>query len=77
MKRSAWRSRRWDDLTTLQQVLIMLLVSLNVSLAVSAWADLAERPPELVNGSKRTWAFVIAIDVIGPLLYWRRGRITG
>jgi hypothetical protein len=76
MTRSTWRSRRWDDMTTLQQVLIMLLVSLNVSLAVSAWVDLAERPSELVKGSKRTWAFVIAIDVIGPLMYWRRGRIT-
>jgi hypothetical protein len=76
MTRSTWRSPRWDRMSTTQKVLVMLLVSLKVSTTVSAWADLAERPPELVNGSKRTWAFVIAIDVIGPLLYWRRGRIT-
>ncbi|MEX2627277.1 MAG: hypothetical protein WD225_10375 [Ilumatobacteraceae bacterium] len=59
-----------------KRVLIMLLVALKVSTTVSAWADLAERPSELVNGSKRRWAFIIAIDVIGPILYWRRGRIA-
>lgn len=54
----------------------MLLVSFKVASTVAAWADLAERPPDQVRGSKRRWAFVIAIDVIGPLLYWRRGRIV-
>jgi hypothetical protein len=68
------RSRRWDALPPAQKVLVMLLVSLQVSLAVSAWADLAERPAEEINGRKRTWAAVIAVSFIGPLLYFRRGR---
>ncbi|TVR22438.1 MAG: hypothetical protein EA389_13495 [Ilumatobacter sp.] len=70
-----WRSQRWDQMGNVERVLIMLLVSLKIATTVSAWADLAERPAELVNGSKRRWAMIIAIDVIGPLLYWRRGRI--
>jgi hypothetical protein len=45
-----------------------------VSLAVSAWADLAERPAEQVNGRKRRWAAIIAINFVGPVLYFTRGR---
>lgn len=66
--------RRWNDLAPAQKLLVILLASLQVSLAVAAWADLAQRPADQVNGRKRTWAAVIAINFIGPLLYFRRGR---
>jgi hypothetical protein len=52
----------------------MLLTAVQVSLAVSAWTDLAGRPAEHVNGSKRRWAAIIAINFIGPMLYFTRGR---
>jgi hypothetical protein len=71
-----WRSQRWDEMSNAKRVALMLLVSLKVATTVAAWADLAEQPAEKVNGSKRKWAFIIAIDVIGPILYYRRGRIT-
>lgn len=70
------RSQRWDRMPAGKKVLVMLLVSLQVSLAVSAWTDLAQRPAEQINGRKRTWAAIIAIDFVGPLLYFRRGRRT-
>jgi hypothetical protein len=68
------RSKRWDDLSVARKVLVMVMTSVQVSLAVSAWADLASRPASQVNGSKRRWAAVIAINYIGPILYFRRGR---
>jgi hypothetical protein len=68
------RSRRWDELPAPKKVLVMLLTAVQVSLAVPAWSDLAERPPEAVNGSKKTWAAIIAINFVGPILYYRRGR---
>jgi hypothetical protein len=68
------RSRRWDESSTSSKVLVMLLTALQVSLAVSAWADLAERPAEQVNGRKRRWAAIIAINFVGPMLYFTRGR---
>lgn len=68
------RSRRWDESSTAVKVLVMLLTAVQVSLAVSAWTDLAERPAEHVNGSKRRWAAIIAINFIGPMLYFTRGR---
>lgn len=68
------RSKRWDQLSPGKKVLVMLLTSVQISLAVSAWADLAQRPAREINGRKGTWAGVIAINFIGPLLYFRRGR---
>jgi hypothetical protein len=70
------RSRRWDEMSPVQKVLVMVGTALQVSLAVSAWTDLAQRPAEQVNGSKGRWAMVIAVNWIGPLLYFRRGRRT-
>lgn len=68
------RSRRWDQLSPAKKVLVMGLVAAQVSLAVSAWTDLAERPADQVNGSKKTWAAVVAVNFVGPILYYRRGR---
>jgi len=68
------RSRRWDESSTRSKVLVMLLVALQVSLAVSAWTDLYERPAEQVNGTKGRWAAIIAINFVGPVLYFTRGR---
>ena len=68
------RSIRWDAMSTPAKVAVMAAASVQVSLAVSAWTDLAQRPPELVNGSKKKWAAIIAVNFLGPVLYYRRGR---
>lgn len=44
-------------------------------MAAVAWIDLARRPASLVRGPKWPWALVIAVNVVGPLAYWRFGRI--
>lgn len=68
------RSRRWDDLPPACKVALMLGASVQISLAVSAWYDLARRPASQVNGRKGVWAAVIAVNFVGPVLYFRRGR---
>lgn len=68
------RSRRWDEMSATKKLLVMVLTALQVSLAVSAWADLARRPAELVNGPKRRWALLIGINFVGPIAYFVRGR---
>ncbi len=70
------RSRKWDELSITGKLLVMALTSVQISLAVSAWTDLAQRSAEQVDGSKRTWAAIIAVSFVGPLLYFRRGRRT-
>jgi hypothetical protein len=68
------RSKRWDELPPAGKVAIMALTAVQVSLAVSAWTDLAERPADQINGSKGKWAAIIAVNFVGPIIYFRRGR---
>lgn len=74
MRTERWRSRRWDQMSVPRRMIVMAMVALQVSLAVSAWTDLATRPAHQVAGRKRTWAAIIAINFVGPLLYFWRGR---
>jgi hypothetical protein len=66
--------RRWRELSPREQTVVLTLASVQLSLAATAWADLATRPAAQVNGSKVRWAFVIAINFVGPLAYFLRGR---
>ena len=67
-------ARQWKDLSPRQRAVTLTLASIQLSLAVSAWADLSTRPADQVNGSKAKWAAVIAINGVGPLLYFTKGR---
>lgn len=66
-------NKRWGDFTDKQKAVVLSLASVQLSLAVSAWADLAARPKSQVNGHKGKWAAVIAINFIGPVLYFWKG----
>ncbi len=69
-------AKRWSELSRGQRVVVVALASVQVSLAVSAWTDLAVRRPELVRGSKARWAAIIAVNFVGPVLYYTRGRVS-
>ncbi|TRY17309.1 PLDc_N domain-containing protein [Tessaracoccus rhinocerotis] len=66
--------KRWKDMSRRQRVGTSALTVLQLALAVMAWVDLARRAPEDVNGSKKKWAAIIAINFVGPILYFARGR---
>lgn len=68
------RKKQWSDLSTGQQAAIVALGAVEVGLAVAAWVDLARRPAERVNGSKRVWAAAIAVNFLGPVAYFWKGR---
>jgi hypothetical protein len=65
---------KWSELSPKQRALLLVAASVQVSLAVSAWADLADRPASEINGSKGRWAAIIAVNFVGPLTYFRWGR---
>jgi len=67
--------RRWGELSQREQTAILVATSVQLSLAATAWADLATRPAELVNGRKSVWAAVIAVNFVGPIAYFTRGRL--
>lgn len=69
--------QKWSDLSPAQQAAILTLASIQLSLAATAWADLAARPKSQVNGSKARWAWIIAVNFVGPVAYFRWGRRPG
>lgn len=64
----------WKDLSPAQRGVLLGAASVQLSLAAAAWSDLACRPATEVNGSKAKWAAIIAINFIGPIAYFARGR---
>lgn len=66
--------RRWSELTDAQRAAVLAAASVQLSLAATAWIDLAKRPAEQVNGRKAVWALLIAVNFFGPLGYFRWGR---
>lgn len=63
-----------DVLTPGQRRLVIVLAAVQFTLAGFAWTDLALRPAEAINGRKRLWACLIAVNFVGPLAYLRWGR---
>ena len=66
--------KRWRDLSPRQQTAILVAASVQLSLAATAWVDLARRPAALVRGPKPLWAAAIAVNVAGPIAYFVAGR---
>lgn len=67
--------RRWSELSERRQTAILVAASVQLTLAAMAWADLATRPAELVNGRKAVWAAIIGVNFLGPIAYFSRGRL--
>ena len=66
--------KRWSDLSDREKTAVLVAASVQISLAATAWIDLARRPPELVRGPKAAWALGIAVNFVGPLAYFTVGR---
>ncbi|MDA8396243.1 MAG: PLD nuclease N-terminal domain-containing protein [Actinomycetota bacterium] len=62
--------RKWRDMSKRQQTLILVAASLQLSLAATAFTDLARRPADQVKGKKRLWVPVIMLNTIGPIAYF-------
>ena len=67
--------KSWSDLSTSQRVGLSIVAVAEFALAVTAWTDLARRPARSVRGPKGVWAGVIAINFVGPVAYFVRGRV--
>ena len=76
--RGGWRcalaKTRWSDLSDREKTAVLVLASVQVSLAATAWIDLARRPAAQVRGSKAAWALGIAVNFVGPIAYFTVGR---
>jgi hypothetical protein len=61
--------KKWDDLSDRQKTAILVAVSVELSLTVTALVDLARRPRELVRGPKVFWALGCFVQPVGPIAY--------
>ena len=68
------KARHWNELSNRQQTALLVAASVQLSLAATAWADLATRPTALINGRKGVWAAAIGVNFLGPIAYFTRGR---
>ena len=66
--------KQWRELEPGQRRAIVVGGAVQATLALSAWYDLSLRPQETVNGPKALWALLIAVNFVGPVLYFRFGR---
>ena len=66
--------KRWNDLSDREKTAVLVAVSVQLSLAATAWIDLARRPADLVRGPKAVWAAAIAVNFVGPIAYFTVGR---
>ena len=65
---------KFSELSPRQQAALLTAISVQWSLAMTAWVDLLRRPTTQVNGSKAKWAAIIAVNWVGPIDYFLRGR---
>ena len=67
--------KRWSDLSDREKTTVLVLASVQMSLAATAWIDLARRPAAQVRGPKAAWALGIAVNFAGPIAYFAFGRL--
>jgi hypothetical protein len=65
---------RWKDLSRPRRGAVLTLGTVQALMAATAWADLARRPAAEVNGPKTFWTAIIAVNWIGPVAYFTKGR---
>jgi len=66
--------KKWDDLSDRQKMAALVATSVQVSLLLTALADIYRRPAEEIRGSKWTWAATSLVNFVGPVSYFAFGR---
>jgi len=66
--------KKWDDLTLVQQIGIVVVAAVQIGLLVAALWDLVHRSPDEVRGERRLWAGLVFINWVGPIAYFTVGR---
>ena len=68
-------ARSFSDLSPAAQRVAALTGVVQVAMLVAAQVDLARRADHEVRGPRRVWQAVVLVNVVGPLAYWRWGRL--
>ena len=74
--RGMHNKRKWSEMSAAQKSASVVLVVIQLTMAASAWRDLARRDATQVRGPKWRWAMIIGANFFGPIAYFRRGRLS-
>jgi hypothetical protein len=66
--------KRWKELAPMQKAGALVMMSVQVSLLVSALVDIRQRPAAEIRGSKWLWTAISFVNFIGPISYFLFGR---
>ncbi len=66
--------KAWKDLSPFQRISILIGISVQISLLVSALVDIWRRPAAQIRGPKPLWIMASFINFIGPIGYFTFGR---
>jgi flagellar biosynthesis/type III secretory pathway M-ring protein FliF/YscJ len=66
--------KRWEDLTSRQQMAIVVMGVVQVGLLAAALLDIHQRSESELTASKRTWTMISFINYFGPIAYFLFGR---
>jgi hypothetical protein len=58
------------------RVAVLVLGAIQIALYVAAYRDIARRPAAEIRGSKAKWRAICLLNTVGPLSYFRWGRVT-
>ena len=66
--------KRWSELSGRRRAGVVVVAAAQLALTAAAYRDLVKRPADEVNGPKAAWALAIAVNWVGPLTYFAKGR---
>jgi hypothetical protein len=73
-KLSQKKKLNWSEMSAGQKAGVVVMGAVQFALAATAWRDLATRSAERINGPKGMWAAIIAVNWVGPIAYFIKGR---
>jgi len=74
MEESMAQRKAWKDLSPFQKISILIGISVQLSLLMSALVDIWRRPSGQIRGPKPLWVMASFINFIGPIGYFTFGR---
>lgn len=66
--------KRWSDLSDREKTSVLVGISVQVSLLLTALTDIYRRPAEEIRGNKALWVAVSFVNFVGPISYFLFGR---
>ena len=66
--------KSWSDLSPAQQKAIIAAGAAEAVITAVAVVDLIRRPKASVRGPKALWLLGFAVQPVGPLAYFKKGR---